>query len=214
MLLISCSATPSSQGDPSTSSSSSPVDPKPTPDPSESQGPLGGPAYEPDNAQAAQGGQAARQDGLRTGEAPVVVRSDAVESPVPADPAEFDDEASYADGVTAATSDFRRGVVQGEGQGVVAGAEYVVFKVSVSNGSPQDLDLQSVVPALVYGDDRIPAAPLYGEVTVSDLTGTLTPGESAEGTYAFLIPASATNPVLYLDLNGTHQPLVFRGDLP
>ncbi|WP_354178696.1 DUF4352 domain-containing protein [Arthrobacter sp. UYP6] len=128
--------------------------------------------------------------------------------------ASFTAEAVYADGVAATTSDFNRGVVEGEGLGLVVGAEYVVFTVTIRNGSTQDLDLGAVVPSMVYGDERFAAAPLYSEVETNDLTGTLKPGDSAEGSYAFLLPAGAPETVLYLDLNGSHQPLVFRGDLP
>lgn len=219
LLLVACSATPPDAGatsEPSVSSSPSFADPQPTPDPEESQGPLGGPAYERDEGTGAQGGQAGGQEVRRgAGEAPVVNRSNAVANPVRVEPAAFDAEARFADGVTATTSDFSRGTVQGEGQGIVAGAEYVVFTVSLYNGSREELDLSAVIPALMYGgEERTAAAPLYGEVPVADLTGVLKPGESTEGSYAFLIPAAAVRPVLYLDLNGTHQPLVFQGELP
>lgn len=204
-ILVSCSADSpaATQASPevSISVSPSPADIRPTPEPGESQGPLGGPAYVPEG-------------GPQENEAPLVYRSDAASDPIPVEPASFTTEAVYSDGVVVATSDFSRGVVQGEGVGIVVGAEYVAMTVTVRNGSDQVLDLNAVIPALMYGNERTAAAPLYDEIEASDLTGSLEPGKSAEGVYGFLIPASATNPVLYVDLNGSHQPLVFRGDLP
>ena len=182
------------------SSTDAAADPLPTPEPDESAGPLGGPASVPEEGQAA--------------EAPVVVRSDAVANPIPVEPSSFNEEAMYSDGVVAATSNFERGTVEAEGIGVVAGAEYIVFTVTIRNGSPQVLDLNAVVPAMLYGEDRLAAAPLYRGVEAFDLTGSLEPGSSTEASYAFQLPEGATDPVLYLDLNGSHQPLIFRGDLP
>lgn len=184
-----------------TAASAAPADPMPTPEPDEIAGPLGGPASEPENAQDAD-------------EAPVVLRTDAVANPVPVEPAPFGGEAVYEDGVVATTSNIRRGMVDEEGIGVVAGAEYIVFTVSVRNGSSKNLDLTAVVPTLLHGEDRVAAAPLYRGVEAFDLTGSLEPGASTDAEYAFQLPAGATDPVLYLDLNGSHKPLVFRGDLP
>ncbi|GAA1354996.1 hypothetical protein GCM10009636_21800 [Arthrobacter koreensis] len=177
------------------------ADPRPTPEPDESSGPVGGPAFEPENAQSADG-------------APAVLRSDAAANPVLVEPSSFDGEAVYEDGVVAATSNIRRGTVDEEGIGVVAGAEYIVFTVSVRNGSSDTLDLTAVVPTLTYGEDRVSAAPLYRGVEAFDLTGKLEPGAVTEAEYAFQLPAGATDPVLYIDLNGSHAPLVFSGDLP
>lgn len=184
-----------------TSASAAPADPRPTPEPDESAGPLGGPAFEPEIVQTAD-------------EAPAVLRSDAAANPVPVQPSTFDGEAVYEDGVVATTSNIRRGTVDDEGIGVVAGAEYIVFTVSVRNGSAEALDLTAVVPTLLYGEDRVSAPPLYRGVEAFDLTGSLEPGASTEAVYAFQLPAGATDPVLYVDLNGSHAPLIFRGDLP
>ena len=208
LLLVACSVdapVANESSEPATSSvapspSSSETDVLPSPEDGESQGPAGGPAFTPEEGQA--------------GEAPVVLREDAVANPVPVEPAPFNADAVYSDGVVVATSNFSRGVVGGEGNGVVVGAEYVVFTISVRNGSPQDFDLGAVVASMIYGEDRLAAAPLYDEVPAVDLTGSLKPGEYAEGIYAFQFPAGSADPVLYLDLNGTHQPLVFRGQLP
>ncbi|MER1995489.1 MAG: hypothetical protein ABTA24_03195 [Arthrobacter sp.] len=208
LLLAGCSGTstdamqaPGPSASVETSASATPADPRPTPEPDESAGPLGGPAFEPENAQSA-------------GEAPIVLRSDAAANPVPVEPSLFDGEAVYEDGVVATTSNIRRGTVDEEGIGVVAGAEYIVFTISVRNGSSQKLDLTAVVATLLYGDDRAAASPIYRGVEAFDLTGSLEPGAATEAEYAFQLPAGATDPVLYVDLNGSHAPLVFHGDLP
>lgn len=203
IVLVACSGqAPATQTatKPSVSVSPSPADVRPSPEPGESQGPIGGPAFVPD------AGVADR--------APLVLREGAAANPVPVEPASFSDEAVYTDGVVAAMSNFSRGVVQGEGVGMVVGADYVVFTVAVRNGSARELDLSAVVPSMFYGEDKLAAAPLYGEVETSDLTGSLHPGESAEARYAFLLPAETAETVLFLDLNGSHEPLEFRGDLP
>ena len=67
---------------------------------------------------------------------------------------------------------------------------------------------------MVYGPDQVPAAPLYTGVQAADLVGKVAAGASAEGTYAFMVPADAIKTALYLDLNGTHAPVTFTGDLP
>ena len=122
--------------------------------------------------------------------------------------------AKYDDGVTVSTGGFSQGVVTEKGAGAVTGATYVRFKVRVSNGSAATLDLSAVVPTMVYGPDQVPAAPLYTGVEVADLVGKVAAGASAEGTYAFMVPEDATKTELYLDINGTHAPVSFTGDLP
>ncbi|MGW6175027.1 hypothetical protein ACWF5H_16190 [Arthrobacter sp. NPDC055138] len=128
--------------------------------------------------------------------------------------ARFNGEAKYDDGVTVSTGGFSEGVVTEEGSGAMTGATYVLFTVGVRNGSEATLDLSAVVPTMAYGPDQVPAAPLYTGVPAADLVGTVPAGGSAKGTYAFLLPADATRTALYLDINGTHAPVVFTGDLP
>jgi hypothetical protein len=173
-------------------------DPKPSPEAGEPEGPIGGPAYE------------AKKPGF------VMVDrgEDGKQKRIAVSAASFTAEAKYDDGVTVSTSGFSKGVVTEEGAGAMTGAQYVLFTVRVRNGSEETLDLSAVVPTMVYGPDQVPAAPLYAGVPAADLVGKVAAGASAEGTYAFLVPADATKTVLYLDLNGTHAPVSFTGDLP
>jgi hypothetical protein len=173
-------------------------DPKPSPGAGEPEGPIGGPAYE------------AKKPGF------VMVdrRGSGKQQRIAVSAATFNHAAKYDDGVTVSTGGFSEGVVTEEGAGAMTGATYVVFTVRVRNGSKHTLDLSAVVPTMVYGPDQVPAAPLYNGVQVADLVGKVAAGGSAEGTYAFMVPADATKTALYLDLNGTHAPVSFTGDLP
>ena len=172
-------------------------DPKPSPEAGEPEGPIGGPAYE------------AKKPGF------VMVdrRGGGKQKRIAVSAARFNATAKYDDGVTVTTGGFREGVVTEEGAGAMTGATYVLFTVKVRNGSEHTLDLSAVVPTMVYGPDQVPAAPLYTGVQ-ADLVGKVAAGASAEGTYAFMVPADAIKTALYLDLNGTHAPVTFTGDLP
>ena len=173
-------------------------DPKPRPEAGEPEGPIGGPAYEP------------KKPGFV-----MVNRGDGgKQKRIAVSAARFNGEAKYDDGVTVSTGGFSEGVVTEEGAGAMTGATYVLFTVKVRNGSERTLDLSAVVPTMVYGPDQVPAAPLYTGVQVADLVGKVAAGASAEGRYAFMVPADATKTALNLDLNGTHAPATFTGDLP
>ncbi|MCC3272962.1 hypothetical protein MUK71_05140 [Arthrobacter zhangbolii] len=139
-------------------------------------------------------------------------RGDTAEERVPADRAAFDSVVRYADGVTVETTDFSIGTVDGEGSGVVAGAPYVVFTVSIRNGSLTDLDLSAVVPTLQQG--AVAGAPLYEGMDVADFSGVVAPGGTATARYAFQLPGEGSEAALYLDLDGVHAPAVFSGLLP
>lgn len=179
--------------------STAPIDdPRPSPEAGQPQGPVGGPAYE------------AKKPGFTM----VDRGKSGKQRRIAVSAASFAGEAKYDDGVTVSTGNFSEGVVTEQGAGAITGARYVRFTVSVRNGSAETLDLSAVVPTMVYGSDQVPAAPLYTGVQVADLVGTVAAGASAEGTYAFLVPADAPKTVLYLDLNGTHAPVSFTGDLP
>jgi hypothetical protein len=173
-------------------------DPRPSPEAGEPEGPIGGPAYEakkPGFVMVDRGGGGKKKR-------------------IAVSAASFNHTAKYDDGVTVSTGGFSEGVVTEEGTGAMTGAKYVLFTVRVRNGSAATLDLSAVVPTMFYGPDQVPAAPLYNGVQVADLVGKVAAGGSAEGTYAFLVPADATKTALYLDLNGTHAPVSFTGDLP
>lgn len=172
-------------------------DPKPGPEKGDPAGPSGGPAYER--------GKGAIQP---------IKRGNDGGKRVPMLPAKFGGTAKYSDGVELTTGGFQRGVVTDEGAGIIKGAEFVVITVAVANGSKDALDLTAVVPTMIYGSDKVPAAPLYDGVEVADFSEKVAAGASASATYAFQVPADAVSPELHLDLDGVHDPATFTGELP
>ncbi|MBM7848033.1 DUF4352 domain-containing protein [Arthrobacter roseus] len=173
-------------------------DPKPTPEPGDPTGPKGGPAFE----------------AKESAPAPVERGKSAAKNRVKAAEANFRKPVKFTDGVSVSTGGFLHGTIEGEGAGIVQGAPYVVIDVTVRNSSKKPFDVSTVVPTMVYGDASIAAAPLYSGVEVQDLSGTVAAGQEQKARYAFQVPADAAKGTLYLDLNGTHQPAVFTGDLP
>lgn len=143
----------------------------------------------------------------RTGELP-----DAQKAVAP--PAAFSAKASYADGISLSVSGFSRGVIKSHGSGIITGAPYIVFDVSLTNGSAKPLDLSSVVVTLRYGKANTIAAPVYDEVKANDFWGTVKPGASTTADYAFQFPRAESDASLYIDLDGAHKPATFTGSIP
>ena len=170
----------------------------------------------PDAAATAGGIDAPAYVTTETG-APVVER-DGVTAPddrVAADPAPFGGTVDYADGLTVRTEAVDQGTVTSTGAGVVTGAPFVVFSVTVHNGTDADVDLTSVVPSLRAGSDAVPAAPLYDDVDVADLDSVVAAGDDVTARYAFVVPDDRRDEAtLYLDLDGVHAPATFTGSLP
>jgi len=128
--------------------------------------------------------------------------------------ASFTSPAVYSDGVTLSASKFERGTVTSKGVGILTGASYVVFTLTVANRGKKPLDLAAVVPTLRYGKNANTAAPLYDDVDVHDFAGTVAPGHTEAARYAFLIPTTTTEAVLYVDTDGTHTAAQFEGAIP
>ncbi|MBF4578192.1 hypothetical protein [Frigoribacterium sp. VKM Ac-2530] len=149
--------------------------------------------------------------------APAVERdgAEAPEDRVQADAVPFADTVDYPDGLTVTTEAVDQGTVTATGSGVVTGAPYVVFSVTVHNGTDADVDLTSVVPSLRAGSDAVPSAPLYDDVDVSDLDSVVAAGADVTARYAFVVPEDRRDQAtLYLDLDGVHAPATFTGSLP
>lgn len=172
-----------------------PTEAEPTADPEVAGREAGGPAYEGNGTEPA-----------------LLDRGRAASERVSADKAGFGTAARYEDGVEVSTTGFSTGIVDGEGSGVVAGARYVVFTVTVHNGSSSDVDLSAVVPTLQQGE--VAGSPLYDGLDVTDFSGGVTPGATATARYAFQLPGEGNEATLYLDLDGVHAPAVFSGSLP
>jgi len=149
--------------------------------------------------------------------APAVERDGAVapDARLQADVVPFADSVDYPDGLTVTTEAVDQGTVTATGAGVVTGAPYVVFAVTVHNGTDADVDLTSVVPSLRAGSDAVPSAPLYDDVDVADLDSVVAAGADVTARYAFVVPADRRDQAtLYLDLDGVHAPATFTGSLP
>jgi len=149
--------------------------------------------------------------------APTVERegAEAPEDRLQADAVPFDDTVAYPDGLTVTTEAVDQGTVTATGAGVVTGAPYVVFAVTVHNGTDADVDLTSVVPSLRAGSDAVPSAPLYDDVDVADLDSVVATGADVTARYAFVVPEHRRDQAtLFLDLDGAHAPATFTGSLP
>lgn len=129
-------------------------------------------------------------------------------------PAQFTSKASYPDGISLAVSGFTRGVIKSHGSGIITGAPYIVFNVTLTNGSAKSLDLSSVVATLRYGRADTMAAPVYDEVKANDFWGTLKPGATTRAEYAFQFPTAETDASLFIDLDGAHKAAAFTGSIP
>ena len=170
----------------------------------------------PERAEGAAGVDAPAYVTTETG-APAVERegAEAPEDRVQAEAAPFADSVDYPDGLTVTTEAVDQGTVTSTGAGVVTGAPYVVFSVTVHNGTDADVDLTSVVPSLRAGSDAVPAAPLYDDVDVADLDSVVAAGADVDARYAFVVPEDRRDQAtLYLDLDGVHAPATFTGSLP
>jgi hypothetical protein len=149
--------------------------------------------------------------------APAVERdgAEAPEDRVQADAVPFAESVDYPDGLTVTSEAVDQGTVTATGAGVVTGAPYVVFAVTVHNGTDADVDLTSVVPSLRAGSGAVPSAPLYDDVDVADLDSVVTAGADVTARYAFVVPEDRRDQAtLYLDLDGVHAPATFTGSLP
>lgn len=143
----------------------------------------------------------------RAGELPDAKRAAAA-------PAPFTSKVSYPDGISVAVSGFTRGVIKSHGSGIITGAPYIVFNVTLTNSSAKPLDVSSVVASLRYGKANTVAAPVYDEVKANDFWGTVKPGASATADYAFQFPTAESDASLYIDLDGAHKAATFTGSIP
>jgi hypothetical protein len=128
--------------------------------------------------------------------------------------ATFAKAAKYPGGISLTADDFSRGNVHSQGTGIITGAPYIVFKLSLHNGSMKAVDVSQVVVTLKYGPDATAAAPLYDDVPAKDFSGQIQARSSETSTYAFLLPKDVTAADLYVDVNGDLLPAHFEGELP
>ena len=98
------------------------------------------------------------------------------------------EEADLGTGVTAAIESVKDITVAAKTPGEIAGPA-VAVELSVSNGSKKPIDLATAMVSLTNSDDML------GQPTTSDpyqpFTGQLEPGDTANGTFVFLLPKDA-----------------------
>ena len=115
--------------------------------------------------------------------------TDAVDEPPPSRPAvALDETAEAGDGVTASITSVEAIDGTAIGPGNIAGPALRVT-VRVDNGTDGPVPLGGVSVDLASGEDLVPASPL-GDPSAAPFTGTIAPGEHAEGVYVFSIPVA------------------------
>lgn len=101
-------------------------------------------------------------------------------------PVSRDQKAPYGTGVALRVTGTRPVSIKGQGPGEMSGDGYAVT-VKITNGTGKAVDLNQVVVAATYGPEATPAE-LTIRTPTKALRGSLGAGESAVGTYAFIVP--------------------------
>lgn len=80
-----------------------------------------------------------------------------------------------------------------EGPGNVAGPALRVT-IRITNGTDEAVSLDGVAVTMAYGTEGTPASPL-DDASRRPFAGSVAPGEEADGTYVFTVPADARGTV-------------------
>ncbi|RFU22791.1 hypothetical protein D0Z06_02620 [Geodermatophilus marinus] len=125
-------------------------------------------------------------------------------------PVPLDGTAEVEDRVAATVTAVEAVEGTGTGPGNVAGPALRVT-VRVENRSTEPVDLDGAVVTLTSGVDQAPA-PTLGDPSAAPLTGTVGPGEAADGVYVFTLAEDARDLVT---VSVGHEPgapyMVFSG---
>jgi hypothetical protein len=105
----------------------------------------------------------------------------------------LDQPAATGDGVTATVASVEAIDGTGQGRGNVSGPALRVT-VSITNATDGTLDLGGVAVDLTHGSDAVPASPL-DDPSQAPFSGSLDPGDTAEGVYVFSVPPDDRDPV-------------------
>ena len=119
----------------------------------------------------------------------------------------------YPDGVVLRIKRIALGVEKEQGPGAFPGRPYTAISIVIDNRSRTTMDLSQVVATTTYGSApaRV-AAPVYAGSATKDFSGTLPPGGTEIGEFAFAIPTEKVTPVvLTVDFDDVHHPATFAG---
>ena len=128
----------------------------------------------------------------------------------------FSAPVAYGDNVTVAVTKATKQVEVGNGPGVFAGREFVVFDVELHNGTAQPIDLNSVMVTTYYGGTNQLAAPVYTpSAQTADFGGVVAPGDKASARFGFAVPSSELgNVTMVVDFDSAHSSATFTGSVP
>ncbi len=105
----------------------------------------------------------------------------------------LDEQASGDDGISARVVSLEAIDGTAQGPGNIAGPA-LRATVRLVNGTPEPVALDLVVVNLTHGADATPASPLQDASRVP-FSGSLAPGDSAEGVYVFTVPETGRDVV-------------------
>lgn len=174
-----------------------------------------GPAVEPGiTSSAGTPSPSGSSSGTPTGDATVAPGGEATNDPQfgepVADSVPHDGVAQFGDQVTAALGGIVPFTATGAGIGEVSGPA-VRVTVTITNGSSAAISLDAVTVNAYSGADATPAAPLSSDGSSAPFTGSLAPGATASGVYAFSIADGTSDSVVVTVSRGAGSPLVVFG---
>lgn len=144
---------------------------------------------------------------------PVLKRTGASKTRVPATSAPFTKAVTYRDGVSLRIVSVKQAKTTGKGPGVFVGAPLTQFDVELKNGTTSDLKLDQVVVSLLYGSPQRVAQAVYEDGAV-DLSGVVGAGKTVTARYLFSVPTAKLSAVsMTIDFAGTHAAATFKGSV-
>lgn len=142
-------------------------------------------------APSASASSSATGDPLGTTPAPGPTDPDA--PPTTLAPVALDAQGEVGNGVVATLPAIDEIQSSAQGPGNIAGPALRVT-VRIQNGTAEPFSLDGVAVNMYYGADATPASP-QEDPSRAPFTGTLAPGDSAEGVYVFSVPSDARDAV-------------------
>ena len=129
-------------------------------------------------------------------------------------PVELDDAVTdAADGVTVWLERLTAVDEAGSRPGDIGGPA-VQFDLLIHNDGPEPLDLATLVVAVAYGDDEIPAEDVLTEES-RPLSGIVESGETLRGVVVFVVPPEERSDVtVTIDFEADAHIVVFQGEFP